>query len=138
MTAINTVVDKDIQLVKNARAVYGNYATLDNVMDKLRPELAAAKLLVTQAPDVEGPHKVLRTIVTHVPSGDAVSFATPLVLDKETMQGVGSAITYARRYALVSIFFLDADEDDDGNATQGSVAKTQKPKPVKEEKGTVV
>jgi hypothetical protein len=118
--AIFAIQQSGVELKKDASAVYGNYATLGNVLDVLRPLFAEQGITVVQAPDVEGPHQVLRTTVTHVESGDSVAFATPLVLDKETMQGVGSAITYARRYALVSIFLMDADDDDDGNAASGS------------------
>ena len=39
--------------------------------------------------------------------------------DKSTAQAVGSAITYARRYALAAICGV-APEDDDGNAASGS------------------
>ena len=41
------------------------------------------------------------------------------------MQGMGSAITYARRYSLASVFCI-TQEDDDGNGTvktQGAVAE---------------
>ena len=49
--------------------------------------------------------------------------AIPLVLAKNDMQGLGSAITYARRYGIMSILNLPT-EDDDGN----EASKHQKPK----------
>jgi hypothetical protein len=48
----------------------------------------------------------------------------PLLLAKSDPQGQGSAITYARRYALMAVLGLVADEDDDGNK-----ASAAKPKP---------
>ena len=39
-----------------------------------------------------------------------------LLLAKNDPQGQGSAITYARRYALMAMLALVADEDDDANA----------------------
>jgi hypothetical protein len=38
------------------------------------------------------------------------------------MQGVGSALTYSRRYALCSVMNLVADEDDDGQAAKAPSA----------------
>ena len=47
-------------------------------------------------------------------SGDAFFSKVYLVLSKQDMQGLGSAITYARRYGLLGMACL-APEDDDGN-----------------------
>jgi hypothetical protein len=43
----------------------------------------------------------------------------PLLLTKEDPQGQGSAITYARRYALCAVLNLVGDDDDDGNGASG-------------------
>lgn len=118
--AMFAAIHSGVELRKDASANYGNYATLGNVMEVLRPVLVENELLVEQAPNTLEGKEVLTTIIIHVPTDQARMYHTPLVLDKSNMQGVGSAITYARRYALVSIFFMDADEDDDGNAAAGS------------------
>ena len=56
-------------------------------------------------------------------------------LDKTNMQGVGSAVTYAKRYGLLSLSGMEPDEnpdDDDGNKASGTKPKKssneQKPK----------
>jgi hypothetical protein len=49
----------------------------------------------------------------------------PLLLDKRNSQGLGSAITYARRYALTAVLNLVADEDDDGNQASSPPAAAQ-------------
>ena len=41
------------------------------------------------------------------------------------MQGLGSAITYAKRYQICAMLGLAADDDDDGNEAVKSQAKTQ-------------
>jgi hypothetical protein len=110
------------KLVKDASFNYGNYATLGAVLEVLKPLFADTGIVVIQSPDMDGPTPVLRTIVTHVDHEGSFSFASPMILEKETMQKVGSAVTYAKRYALVSIFLMDADEDDDGNAASGDEA----------------
>lgn len=52
----------------------------------------------------------------------------PLMMDKQTPQGQGSALTYARRYALCAMLNIAADEDDDGQSAEKLVTKPQ-PKP---------
>ena len=52
-----------------------------------------------------------------------------LIIDKQNMQGLGSAITYAKRYSLSSILGLATEEDDDGN-TASSPAPLKNATPV--------
>ena len=52
-----------------------------------------------------------------------------LVIEKQTMQGLGSAITYARRYGLLQMAGI-APEDDDGNEASKTPVK-HKPIPTK-------
>jgi hypothetical protein len=47
------------------------------------------------------------------------------------MQGLGSAITYARRYALMGMAGL-APEDDDGNAASAKQVNTKPPTKTKQ------
>ena len=44
----------------------------------------------------------------------------PLVLNKQDMQGLGSAITYARRYGIMSLLNLPAEDDDGNQASRSS------------------
>jgi hypothetical protein len=60
----------------------------------------------------------LETLLTHS-SGEFISDVLSVPVTKVDAQGVGSAITYARRYALGAIAGI-APEDDDGNAAVGS------------------
>lgn len=109
----------DLQLVKDAEANYGGYATLGAVLDLLRPVLQERGLLLLQT--VEGVY--LKTMLISTEDGDSLESSMLLVMDKQTSQGLGSAITYARRYSLTTMFNLDA-EDDDG--AEASVPKTKK------------
>ncbi|OJG12976.1 hypothetical protein RU94_GL001675 [Enterococcus asini] len=65
------------------------------------------------------------SVATHVfhESGQFISF-DPLSLPatKADAQGFGSAVTYAKRYALSAVFGITSDQDDDGNATSGNNA----------------
>lgn len=94
------------------------YITLGTLLDKVLPVLTAKGLVLTQTPcfvENVGPvSPALRTELTHVKSGTSVFGTVPLMLERDNPQGLGSAITYARRYALMSMLSLVADEDDDG------------------------
>ncbi len=58
-------------------------------------------------------------------SGDELECPVPLIIGKQDMQGLGSAMTYARRYGLMSLAGI-APEDDDGNAAAAS--QTMRPR----------
>jgi hypothetical protein len=98
------------------------YVSLDGLMPTILPLLNEQGIVLSQLPSHIDGAPALTTRLTHVASGEAVETTMPLILDKDTAQGQGSAITYARRYAIVSILGLVADVDDDGNkASERSV-----------------
>lgn len=108
------------------------YADLASVWDACRAELAANGLSVVQAPRAsafEGGWIIeVETRLLHA-SGQWMADSLTLPVGKPDAQGVGSAITYARRYALAS-FVGVAPEDDDGNAAvKGTTAKADAPAP---------
>lgn len=104
-------------ITKDAKANYGRYASLGNVIDSTRADLAKHGLSFTQIPDGDG----LCTMLMHE-SGEWIRGTANLKLDKQTPQGQGSAYTYARRYGLTAILGLATEDDDDGN-----VASVTKP-----------
>jgi hypothetical protein len=89
------------------------YATLDSVLDAITPALTDNSLMVMQdmiENEVGGKIKV-ETTVMHV-SGQWVKFYAEIPIVKNDPQGVGSAFTYARRYALAAAFGLSQADDD--------------------------
>lgn len=92
------------------------YISLDAALPKIIEKLNALGIIVVQPPSHIDGAPALRTIITHVASSDTLETVMPLILDKDTAQGQGSAITYAKRYAILSILGLVAETDDDGNA----------------------
>jgi len=61
------------------------------------------------------------TILYHKDFPDwEVSSNVPLVLAKNDMQGMGSAITYARRYGIMSLLNIPAEDDDGNEASRSS------------------
>lgn len=93
------------------------YANLESFLEAIRPSLEANGLMIQQSWEV-GAEKAtiyLNTEVMHV-SGQSVQVTSPFPITKHDAHGVGSAITYARRYAIACMFGI-AQADDDGNAT---------------------
>jgi len=92
------------------------YADLSSVMDACMPALTANGLAVTQPVRREDGEMVLYTILHHADSDQEMcDGGMPLIVNKRDMQGLGSALTYARRYGLMAMAGIAAD-DDDGNA----------------------
>lgn len=98
------------------------FATLAAVREHVLPVFGRHKLAVAQVLDSDGERPVLRTVLLHV-SGEWLAGAYPLVPVKADPQGYGSAITYARRYALQSLAGVVGDDDDDGNAASAGPAR---------------
>ena len=104
-----------------------SYADLGAVWDSVRKLLAENELAIIQMPtDVGG----LTTILSHS-SGEYIS-STMYIPSKEDAHGVGSAISYARRYALASVVGVVTGDDDGNGAVKGtpnaSKKSTSKPK----------
>lgn len=90
------------------------YADLASVMDACMGALNKHGICVMQPTGEDESGRFVKTILAHV-SGETVECRVPLIVQKNDMQGYGSAVTYARRYGLMSMAGI-APEDDDGNA----------------------
>lgn len=99
------------------------YADLTSVWDACREALQANGLSVAQFSRVTEAGAVLVTRLLHV-SGESLDGETPLLNSKGDMQGLGSALTYARRYGLAAM--VGVCPDDDGNAAS-ETPKLEKP-----------
>jgi hypothetical protein len=92
------------------------YASLSNILEQIQIPLAESGLCFTQFPT---DNNTLTTILVHSESGEYIQGSYCITPVKNDPQSVGSAITYARRYALGAILGLNIDDDDDGNAASG-------------------
>lgn len=95
------------------------YADLSSVIQAAAPALQENELSVVQTTDIVEGAPVLRTMLMHS-SGQYISGVNPLYIPKGDMQSLGSAITYARRYAYASMIGVVADVDDDGESIKAS------------------
>lgn len=98
------------------------YATIQTVLDVVRAPLAKHGLSVVQFPSLDYVNGNtwllhLETRLMHA-SGQWLSERTSIPVAKADAQAVGSAITYARRYALQAVLAVPS-ADDDGNAAAG-------------------
>jgi hypothetical protein len=91
------------------------YADLASVMNACLGALTTNGIAVTHSTEWSETEQQLVTTFTHGTSDTSCSIAIPLLLGKRDMQGLGSAITYARRYGVMALAGI-APEDDDGNA----------------------
>jgi ERF superfamily len=90
------------------------YADLNAVWAACRGPLSKNGLSVVQTIDTIGDKMVLITTLFHS-SGQWIKSIMPVVSARNDAQGIGSGLSYARRYSLSAICGV-SQEDDDGNA----------------------
>ena len=73
---------------------------------------------------------VMRTEFVHFSTDTKLTCDVPLIVDKNNMQGMKSATTYAKRIGLESLSGI-APEDDDGNAASAARPTQSPPAPAK-------
>ncbi|HDR7711229.1 TPA: ERF family protein [Bacillus cereus] len=96
------------------------YATLDTIIDEVRPLLSQNGLSIMQIPSGDGQNVTLKTLLLHASGEWLESDALTMKPVKNDPQAIGSCVTYARRYSLAAFLSLNTGEDDDGNhATRG-------------------
>lgn len=138
-TAIAAVRDKIVQPAKDADNPFFNskYVPLESVVQTIDNALKDTGLTYTQSATSGSDNTI--TVYTQLmhKSGQYIFFdGLTLPAVKKNPQAFGSAVTYARRYALSTVFGIASDIDDDGNeATQASTktsasAKSQAPRPI--------
>jgi hypothetical protein len=93
------------------------YADLASVVEAAKKPLAENGLSYIQMPRADAAGVTVETLLMHV-SGEWIASDLFMVPVKGDPQGVGSCITYARRYSLQAMLGIPA-EDDDGNAASG-------------------
>jgi hypothetical protein len=115
-TALVAAIGELQNVAKTANNPYfkSKYAPLDAIVDATRPVLAKHGLAIQQMPIFEDGRAGVKTTILHK-SGFSTSSTLLLPLKDMSPQGVGGAITYARRYALAAVCGLATEDDLDGN-----------------------
>ena len=134
-------------LTKDKKGQVGNqktkYADLVQVNDVVLKLLNDMQTIWTCRPHIEAGAFGLHYSLLHVPSGTELAGVWPLKLS-ENPQQMGSATSYGRRYALLAVTGIVAeDEDDDGDAAggqryaqRGASARRQRPSAAQTDKPT--
>lgn len=99
------------------------YASLENIISTATPILKKHELSFAQFPDGDG----LTTILAHS-SGQFMEATFRMSPKDNSPQAQGSAISYARRYALSAVLGLATEDDDDGNAASAPAKAPVAPK----------
>ena len=97
------------------------YADLSQIIDVARKPLVDNGLAITQLIVPELDFAEIQTVLMHE-SGEWIASGIRLQPAKPNPQGMGSALTYARRYAYAAILGI-ASEDDDAECATGRDAK---------------
>lgn len=118
------------QPLKDAKNPFfkSEYVPLENVAEAITQTATKYGLAFSQyATTTESGNVSVGTIVFHE-SGEYIEYP-PLILKPENTkpQSIGSAITYAKRYALSAIFGITSDKDDDGNKANGNGEQQKQP-----------
>ena len=98
---------------KDAKGYNYSYASFDNVVETIAPELTVQGLGYTHTFDGQD-------IICTLFNAEGETITSTLTLSTEILKGMnasqsmGAAITYARRYTLTAILGLVTDDDTDG------------------------
>ncbi len=97
------------------------YVDLAGALEAIREALSKNQLALIQTTEITEKGIVLNSQLIHA-SGEWLGSAYPVKPVKDDPQGMGSALTYARRYSLMALVGIAA-EDDDGEAASGRAQK---------------
>lgn len=116
-------------LTKNRDGQAGNqktrYADLVQVNQVVLSRLNSYGVIYKTKPTMRADRFVLAYTLLHVASGTSEEGDYPLKLSENSQQ-MGSAISYARRYALLAVTGIAAEEEDDDGAGRGSAQRQAK------------
>jgi hypothetical protein len=132
ITAIATALAKAQGEIEDATktginpAFRSKYADLAAVRAVIREPLAVNDLSVMQFPRTVAGGVEVETMILHK-SGEYMSESLFMPVSKNDAHGIGSGITYARRYGLMSLLCLAADDDDGNAAVEKGPAPAPKP-----------
>lgn len=104
------------------KSKYADLAAVVEAVKKPFSDNGLSYIQITDLPEGDGDAVLIETVLMHS-SGQWVSGKLRMPVSKHDAQGVGSAITYGRRYGLQAMAGVPA-EDDDGNAAAASAPKT--------------
>ena len=97
------------------------YSDLPCIVEACKSALLKNNLVVTQSTTLLNGATLLVTTLHHT-SGQWIRGYYPVTAVKADPQAMGSAVTYARRYALSAMVGVVSEDDDDGESAMGRSA----------------
>ncbi len=124
-TALNKAQNEMSGAIKDSDNPFfkSSYADLGSVVKAIKQSFFDNGLSYSQFPIFRDGLVGVETILMHV-SGEWMSSELLLPMKKQDPQAAGSAITYARRYALQAVAGIPS-EDDDGNSASAQAPAIQ-------------
>ena len=95
------------------------YADLQAIDEACRPALSKHGIAIAQGTGYADGFVFVTTRLLHADTGEWIESTLHIAPGKHDAQGVGSAITYARRFGLSALAAVPAGIDDDGEAAVG-------------------
>jgi hypothetical protein len=111
---IAKIQDKIGKLTKDTKGYNYKYFDINQLLERLQPLLREQGLVITQ-PILDG---CVCTMIVDVETNKQMTSMIKLP-ENVKPQDLGSAITYYRRYSLVSLLALEAEDDDGKKASEG-------------------
>jgi hypothetical protein len=121
-TKTATVAPKD----KPGLSYSYQYADLPSILEAVRPVLARHGLAVSQEVSTHDGYIQVTTLLIHK-GGHREAYGPLAMPAGQHAQASGSAITYARRYALTAVLGIAAEDDDDGQAVSTAEPPRHRP-----------
>lgn len=124
-TALAAAQSEMGKVVKNATNPHfrSKYADLSEVMNVAIPALSSNGITLFHVMERDDGQSFMTTVLCHGESGTEIRCPVPLIVQKNDMQGMKSATTYAKRVGTESLTGLAPSEDDDGNAAAKAAPK---------------
>ncbi|HNX77665.1 MAG TPA: ERF family protein [Candidatus Rifleibacterium sp.] len=102
------------------------YASLASIVSTAREAMSSNNLAVTQAASIADDRLSVTTLISHS-SGEWIRDSISVKIDNDSIQMIGSKISYLKRYALSAMLTIVADDDDDDGELAMQRNNTQKP-----------
>ena len=117
------------EIVKTTKGARGKYAPLDAVLSAIVPALNRHGLVLCQPTQIVDGALMVETRIIHAGTGEFISCAYPVADVGKPHQETGAALSYAKRYSVLSLCGVAPEnEDDDDSRERSNSTGRQSPK----------
>lgn len=104
------------------------YATLDKALPEVREHMEEVGVCVSQPLEIMDGKNILKTIIFRADTGAILAESSSVLIYRaeNNIQDLMGAITYFRRYQLLSLLGIATEDDKDGETSDETIEKTVK------------